>query len=71
VSNYLERSPRVGNHNQSHELAIEEAWLTQDYWFRLATTLAGTCVTDCWKLVKFFSASRPFSALTIKDFAEN
>ena len=55
VSNYFERSPRVDNHNQSrqHELAMEEAWLTQDCWFRLATTLAGICVTDYWKLVKF------------------
>jgi hypothetical protein len=32
VSNYFERSPRVDKHNHSrqHELAIEEAWLTQD-----------------------------------------
>jgi hypothetical protein len=50
---------------------MEEAWLTQDCWFRLATTLAGICVTDCWKLVKFHvSAFHPYSTLTIKDFAE-
>jgi hypothetical protein len=58
LSNYFERSPRVVDiHNQSrqHELATEEAWLTQDCWFRLATTLAGVCVTVGWKLVNFTS----------------
>jgi hypothetical protein len=73
VSNYFEHSLRVDNHNQSrqHELAMEDAWQTQDCWFRLATTLAGICVTDCWKLAKFHvSASRPYSALTIMDFAD-
>jgi hypothetical protein len=50
---------------------MEEAWLTQDYWFTLATTLAGICVTDCWKLVKFHvSASLAYPALTIMDFAK-
>jgi hypothetical protein len=50
---------------------MEEAWLTQDCWFRLATTLAGICVTDCLTLVKFHvSASHPYSTLTIKEFAE-
>jgi hypothetical protein len=36
VSNYFERRPRVDNHNQSqqHELAMEDAWLSQDCWFR-------------------------------------
>ena len=44
---------------------------TQDCWFRLATTLPGICATDCWKLIKFHvSASHPYSALTIKNFAE-
>jgi hypothetical protein len=49
VSNYFDPSPRVDNHNKSrhHELAMEEAWLTQDCWFRQATTVAGICVTDC------------------------
>jgi hypothetical protein len=57
----------VGNHNQSreHELAMEEAWLTQDCWFRLATTLAGICVTDCWKLVKFHVSARAFLKLLL------
>jgi hypothetical protein len=74
VSNDFERGPRVENRNHSrqHELAMEdEGWLTQGCWFRLATTLAGTCVTDYWKMVKFHvSASHPYSTLTIKDFAE-
>jgi hypothetical protein len=73
VFSSFERGPRVDNHNQSrqHELAMEEAWLTQDFWFRLATTLACICVTDCWKLAKLHvSASHPSSALTIKDLAD-
>jgi capsid protein len=49
---------------------MERAWLTQDCWFRLTTTLAGIYVTDCWKLVKYhISASHPYSAITM-DFAE-
>jgi hypothetical protein len=73
VSNDFERSPRADNHNQSrqHELTMEAVWVTQDCWFRLATTLAGTHVTDCWKLVKFHvSAYQSYSTLTTKDFAE-
>jgi hypothetical protein len=35
------------------------------------TTVDGICIIDCWKLVKFHaSASHPYSALNIKDFAE-
>jgi hypothetical protein len=48
----------------------EAAWLTQACWFRLATTLAGICVIDFWKLVKFhIPAAHPYSALSIGNFA--
>eukprot|EP00873_Tetraselmis_striata_P006595 jgi/Tetstr1/426859/TSEL_017073.t1 len=49
LSTYFEWSPRVYNHNHSrqHDMAPEEAWLTQDCWFRLATTLMGFVATDC------------------------
>jgi len=73
LSNYFERSPRVDNHNQSrqHDLALEEAWNTQDCWFRLATTLCGIVTTDCWKITKFHVPyAHPYASMTIKDFSE-
>eukprot|EP00873_Tetraselmis_striata_P015222 jgi/Tetstr1/435486/TSEL_024391.t1 len=73
LSNYFERSPRVDNHNQSrqHDLALEEAWKTQDCWFRLATTLCGIVTTDCRKITKFHAPyAHPYASMTIKDFSE-
>jgi hypothetical protein len=43
ISNFFEGSNSIDKHNQSRQfdIALEKTWLTQDPYFRLATTLIG------------------------------
>jgi hypothetical protein len=45
----------IDMHNQvrQSELALEKKWVTQCGYFRLATTLIGISVVDCWKLAMY------------------
>lgn len=51
LSRYFSKCNGIDAHNQGQQgiLALEKQWLTKDPWFRLATTLFGMVVTNCWK----------------------
>lgn len=73
LSKYFSSCNKVDAHNQARQscLALEKHWVTQDPWFRLASTLFGMTITDCWKAYKFHvpSASWKKKPLTILEFA--
>jgi len=45
----------IDTHNQLHQdnLKLEKKWLTQNPWFRLATTLVGVVVTNTFLLCTY------------------
>ena len=55
VSCFYKDSNLIDMHNQvrQSELALEKKWVTQCGYFRLATTLIGISVVDCWKLARY------------------
>ena len=55
VSHFFEQSNLIDVHNQlrQDELALEKRWVTNDGYFRLATTLVGINTVDCWRLASF------------------
>ena len=76
ISNFFEDSNSIDKHNQSRQfdIALEKTWLTQDPYFRLATTLIGMNVVDTWKLAdhhKLLNApgTKEEAKVTIKKFA--
>ena len=76
ISNFFEDSNSIDKHNQSRQfdLALEKCWLTQDPFFRLATTLIGMNVVDTWKLAHYHKllnapGTKEESKVTIKTFA--
>jgi hypothetical protein len=53
------------------ELALEEAWVTQNCWFRLYTTLIGIEVTDIHLAVRHAATPESvYKTLSIKKFAD-
>lgn len=42
-------------HNQLHQdsLKLEKKWVTQNPWFRLATTYVGICATDTYLMLNY------------------
>jgi len=52
LSEFFADSNKIDAHNQARqfELGLEKSWVTQDPFFRLATTLLGISVVDAWKL---------------------
>ena len=73
VSDYFDVSNRVDLHNQSRQadLGLEEHWQTQDYWFRLYTTLFGMVVTDCWNAARHHpNKHHRLRQSTIMDFTD-
>ena len=52
LSEFFADSNKIDAHNQARqfELGLEKSWVTQDPYFRLATTLLGISVVDAWKL---------------------
>jgi hypothetical protein len=55
ISTFFQDSNVIDTHNQcrQHNLALEKKWLTKDAYFRLATTLIGINVVDCYRLADF------------------
>jgi hypothetical protein len=55
VSNFFAGSNVIDTHNQLRQdsLRLEKRWITQNPWFRLATTYVGICVTDAFLLCNY------------------
>ena len=55
VSNFFASSNTIDTHNQLRQdsLKLEKKWVTQNPWFRLATTYVGICVTDTYLLLNY------------------
>ncbi len=55
VSNFFAGSNVIDTHNQLRQdnLKLEKKWMTQNPWFRLATTLIGITVTDAYLLCNY------------------
>jgi hypothetical protein len=54
VSNFFAGSNVIDTHNQLHQdIKLKKKWLTQNPWFRLATTLIGVTVTDTFLLCNY------------------
>jgi hypothetical protein len=72
ISEYFNDSNVIDSHNQARqgELRLEKRWVTHDCWFRLATTLIGMKVTDCWRAFKYAMPLKKHKEITIKDFAD-
>ena len=76
ISNFFGDSNTIDKHNQARQfdLALEKTWLTQDPYFRLATTLIGINVVDTWKLADYHKllnapGTREDAKMSIKRFA--
>ena len=52
IISYYEYCGRVDTQNQAHleKIALEEAWVAQNPYFRIWTTIWGKMVTDLWYL---------------------
>ena len=72
LSKYFGQSNVVDAHNQARQscLALEKRWITQDPWFRIATTLFGMTVTDCWKAYKYHVPAIAKKTVTLVEFAD-
>ena len=70
ISKFFQDSNCVDKHNQArqYELALEKKWVTDDCWFRLATTLVGISVTDTWKLAAHHCLLARHKETTITTF---
>jgi hypothetical protein len=55
ISNFFAGSNVIDTHNQLRQdsLKLEKKWVTQNPWFRLATTLVGINVTDAFLLCNY------------------
>ena len=74
ISRYFNNTPVVDNHNQARSslLGLEKAWVTQNGWFRIETTLQGINSTDVWNICKFDTEHPDYDRrrrLTIQQFA--
>jgi hypothetical protein len=57
----------VDKHARQYELRLEKHWVTQNFWFRIVTTIVGMCVVDCWKAYHHTFGDKEF---TVCKFAE-
>ncbi|CAB9527834.1 unknown protein [Seminavis robusta] len=71
LSEYFNDSNVIDTHNhvRQGELKLEKRWVTHDGWFRIATTIIGMTITDCWKLIKH-SGPDYLKETTIVQFAD-
>ena len=76
ISNFFRDSNAIDRHNQSRQfdLALEKTWLTQEPYFRLATTIIGMHVVDSWKLADYHNIinganTKDENRMTVKRFA--
>jgi hypothetical protein len=72
ISKYFKDSNAIDSHNQARqsEIALEKHWITHTGWFRIATTLIGMTVTDCWRAYKHHMPLKKHKELPIKVFAD-
>jgi hypothetical protein len=76
ISKYFNDSNVIDSHNQARQssLKLEKRWIVQNGYTRLATTLIGMTVTDCWRAYKhaMFCTNNNTKAddVTIKLFAD-
>ena len=76
ISVFFNAFPAVDKHDHARQnkLAVEEAWLTRDPWFRLQTTFTGICMTDLWKICNELQLIEPSDAssehVTIREFTD-
>jgi len=74
VSQYFRDADLIDTHNHARQglLSLEEHWVVGSGWFRIATTVIGMTVTDCWKAVRFMSHKKEkIHNITIKEFADH
>jgi hypothetical protein len=71
-SEYFRDSNVIDSHNQGRQgvLQLEKHWITQDCWFRIATTLIAMTVTDTWRAYKHALPHRKCKELPLKEFAD-
>ena len=72
IAKYFVRSNGIDVHNQTRQgdLRLEKHWVTNDGFFRIATTLFGLTVTDAWKGYTFhLSANHRHKKQGILEFA--
>jgi hypothetical protein len=72
ISKYFNDSNVIDSHNQARqgELKLEKRWVVHDGWTRIATTLIGMTVTDCWRAFKHAMPLKKHKELPIKEFAD-
>lgn len=73
VSRYFSKCNGIDAHNQARQgiLKLEKCWITHDPWFRIATTLFGMTMTDCWKAFKYALPDKhPQKNIRIVEFAD-
>ena len=70
VSQYFSAVCKIDVHNHLRQglLAIEEAWVTQIWWHRLAATFFGITVTDALLAYNYEHSNSP---MTIREFAND
>jgi hypothetical protein len=76
LSVFFNAFPAVDKHDHARQskLAVEEAWLTRDPWFRLHTTFTGICMVDLWKICMELQLIEPAEAsadhVTVREFVD-
>jgi hypothetical protein len=61
----------IHNHIRQHVLALEEAWVTSNSWFRLMSTILGITVTDAFLAHRAqLRASHEDKDMSVLDFAD-
>ena len=72
ISDYFSSSNMIDLHNQSRQfdLGLERKWVTQDGWFRIATSIIGITIVDCWKAYRHGMADPKCKELSIIAFAD-
>ena len=72
LSDYFRNSPTIDVHNQLRQgsLGLEDAWVTQDPWFRLNTTIIGMTFVDTKQAIQYHvGGNHPLASLTTVQFA--
>ena len=70
VSQYFSAACKIDVHNHLRQglLSIEEAWITQTWWHRLAATFFGIIVTDA---LLAYNYEHSTSTMTVHEFAND
>jgi hypothetical protein len=73
ISKYFNDSNVIDSHNQARQsaLKLEKRWVVHNGWMRIATTLIGMTITDCWRAFKHAMPLKKHKELPIKEFADS